>query len=203
MTIGYRLAYAVGATPWERAGEQGAEALEKMIARAEDDLGGPGRALDLGCGTGMHLVTLARRGWDATGVDAIPRAVRLAEQRAAAAGVAVRVVRGDVTDLDTDAIGDGYRLLLDIGCFHGLDDQQRVRMGQSVNRIAGADAVMILLAFRPGVVHKPLPRGADTADLERAFRGWRVVDIDPAPTDGMPKPLRKAAPAFYVLRRRG
>jgi SAM-dependent methyltransferase len=203
MSLGYAVAYGLGITPWERAGEGGADALETLIARAEHDLGGPGRALDLGCGSGMHLVALARRGWDATGVDAIRKAARRARARAAAAGVTVTVVREDVTELNPEIVGSGYQLLLDIGCFHGLDDRQRVRMGQSVNAVAAAPAVLIVLAFRPGVAHKPLPRGADAADLEAAFRGWHVADIEPAPTDGMPKPLRKAAPAFYILRRNG
>jgi SAM-dependent methyltransferase len=203
MSAGYAIAYALRLTPWERAGVGGAAALDKLIARAEDELGGPGRALDLGCGSGQHLLALARRGWQATGVDAVGRAVRRARARASGAGVSVRAVRGDVTDLDPSQVGTGHQLLLDIGCFHGLTDVQRARMGSSATSVAAADALMILLAFRPGTTPKPLPRGADAADIETAFPGWRVVDIEAAPTDGMPKPLRKAAPAFYVVRRTG
>lgn len=60
---------------------------------------------------------------------------------------------------------------------------------------------MILLAFRPGAVPKPLPRGADGTDIETAFPGWRVIDSEAAPTGGMPAPLRKAEPAFYLVQR--
>jgi SAM-dependent methyltransferase len=201
MSIGYTLAYALGITPWERAGEHGAAALDKLIARAEDEFGGPDRALDLGCGSGQHLVELARRGWTATGVDAVGKAVRRARGRAAVAGTTVTVLQGDVTDLDPDRVGADYRLVLDIGCFHGLTDAQRARMGAAVNTVAAPDALLVLLAFRPGGGRGPLPRGADAGDIEAAFTGWRVVDIEPAPTEGMPKPLRKAAPAFYVARR--
>ena len=35
----------------------------------------PGRALDLGCGTGTNLVTMAQLGWQATGVDVSGRAI--------------------------------------------------------------------------------------------------------------------------------
>ncbi|HEY7882294.1 MAG TPA: hypothetical protein VID31_15695, partial [Streptosporangiaceae bacterium] len=48
---------------------------------------------------------------------------------------------------------------------------------------------------------RSLPRGADRAGIEAAFPGWSVTDTEAAVTDGMPKPLRKAAPAWYRLRR--
>lgn len=203
MSTGYAVAYALGVTPWEQAGTEGATALDERFAWIEHELGGPGRALDLGCGSGLHLVGLARRGWSATGVDAVGGAVRRARNRAAAAGVGVNVVRGDVTDLDPTVIGTGYSLLLDIGCFHGLSDAARLRMGRSVTCVSDPGALMVVLAFKPGSAPKPLPRGADAADIEIAYPGWRVVDVAAAPTDGMPKRLRKTAPAFYTVRRTG
>jgi len=45
-STGYTIAYALGVTPWERAGTMGAAALDEVIARTEDDSGGsafPGR----------------------------------------------------------------------------------------------------------------------------------------------------------------
>ncbi|GAB1515102.1 class I SAM-dependent methyltransferase [Actinophytocola sp. KF-1] len=203
MSTGYTIAYALGLTPWERAGEAGSHAIDKLIARAEDEFGGPDRALDLGCGSGAQLVALARRGWQATGVDAVGKAVRRARARAAAAGVTVTLLQGDVTALDPGRVGTGHRLVLDIGCFHGLTDEQRVRMGRSVDAVAAPDAVLVLLAFRPGVTRRPLPRGADETAIEAAFPGWRVADAEPAPVDGMPKPLRATTPTFYTVRRAG
>jgi SAM-dependent methyltransferase len=201
MSIGYRIAYALGLTPWERAGESGGAALDKLVARAEEEFDGPDRALDLGCGSGMHAVALARRGWQVTGVDAVGKAVRRARARAAQDGVAATLLQADVTRLDPGRVGTGHRLLLDIGCFHGLSDEQRQQMGRSATDVAAADALLIMLAFRPGATRKPLPRGADEAAIEAAFAGWRVVDVVAAPVDGMPKPLRKAAPSFFVARR--
>ncbi|HEX9356415.1 MAG TPA: hypothetical protein VF933_21685 [Streptosporangiaceae bacterium] len=71
----------------------------------------------------------------------------------------------------------------------------------AVTAFAAPDASLLLLAFKAGAAPRPLPRGADRAGIEAAFPGWSVTDTETAVTDGMPKPLRKAAPAWYRLRR--
>ena len=57
---------------------------------------GPGRCLDLCCGTGLHLPTLLRLGWDVTGVDISADQLRLARERA---GNAVQLLLADATAL--------------------------------------------------------------------------------------------------------
>src|SRR5260370_38125762 len=46
----------------------------------------PARALDLGSGLGTKAIYMAAHGWDVTGVEAVPRALREAQRRAKAAG---------------------------------------------------------------------------------------------------------------------
>jgi methylase of polypeptide subunit release factors len=41
----------------------------------------PGKALDIGCGTGTNVIALAKSGWQVTGVDFAPRAIRIAKKR--------------------------------------------------------------------------------------------------------------------------
>lgn len=56
------------------------------------------RILDIGCGTGRHAVELAKRGYNVTGFDLSEGQLRLAREKAAAAGVNVTFERRDATE---------------------------------------------------------------------------------------------------------
>lgn len=56
----------------------------------------PGRALDLGCGSGRHAVWLAERGWRVTAVDFSQEALRQARERAAELAVDVAWIEADL-----------------------------------------------------------------------------------------------------------
>jgi SAM-dependent methyltransferase len=198
----YSLAYTVGFTPWERAAEADRWTLPRLLAREEAERGGPGKALDLGCGSGLHTVTLAERGWAVTGVDVVPKALDRARRRVAEHRLDAVVVRADVTRLP-ETVGSGFDLFLDVGCFHGLTADERRAEGRAVTAVAAPEATVLLLAFRPGALPPPLPRGADRTDVEAAFGGWVVVEVEAVPTDGMATVVRHAAPSWYRLRRTG
>jgi methylase of polypeptide subunit release factors len=80
----YELLYLAGVRPWERGGIPPAlrELVEGPAALP------PGRALDIGCGTGGPAVYLATHSWEVTGIDVVARALRRARQRAVAGGAA-------------------------------------------------------------------------------------------------------------------
>jgi SAM-dependent methyltransferase len=61
---------------------------------------GPGRCLDLCCGTGAHLQTLVALGWRVTGVDISEDQLRLARQRA---GTGIELIRADAAALPLSA----------------------------------------------------------------------------------------------------
>ena len=74
--------------------------LLELVAREEDGREPPyGPALDLGTGSGVWGVQLAKRGWRVTGVDIVEKALRRARERVDEAGVEMRLVHGDVTAL--------------------------------------------------------------------------------------------------------
>ena len=204
--MNYRLAYALGFHPWEDLAEHPpfAEKLLELVAREENGHEPPyGPALDLGTGSGVWGVQLAKRGWRVTGVDMVEKALRRARERVEGTGVEMRLVHGDVTALSQSEVGSGFRLVVDTGTFHGLSAAQREAMGREVNAVCADDATVVLDCFAPRR-RGPLPRGASRADVERAFRGWRITDVETADTepDALAR-LFKFDEHFYRLRRNG
>lgn len=143
---------------------------------------------------------LARRGWDVTGIDLVPKAIAEARERAGAAGVAnVRFVEGDATALRDADVGAGFRFFLDIECFNWLTDAQRRAMGAEISAVASPDATMLLLVWRRAR-RGPLPPGATRQDVEDALVGWRVEHED-AYTANLPRALRGISPRWFCLAR--
>jgi SAM-dependent methyltransferase len=191
MGVPYKLFYRLGFHPWEDLAEHPpfAEKLSALLDREESGREPPyGPALDLGCGSGVWGVKLAERGWQVTGIDIVPKALQRARERTGETGVDMRLVQGDVTDLEAADIGSDFRLVLDTGTFHGLNDAQRAAMGREISRVAADDATVLLDVFarrRRG----PLPRGASRSEVEAAFPGWKLTDVEVADTE--PDPIAK------------
>jgi len=100
---------------------------EVMQALAAGDIPA-GPALDLGCGTGTNVITLARHGRQAFGLDFVPRAIAKAKEKARQAGLAdqTRFFVADVTHLPQLGLPP-CAFALDIGCFHDLHPNQQTR----------------------------------------------------------------------------
>jgi methylase of polypeptide subunit release factors len=82
--MNYRLAYAIGFHPWEELAEHPpfAGKLLQLVAHEEAGREPPyGPALDLGTGSAVWGVQLAKRGWRVTGVDIVEKALRRARER--------------------------------------------------------------------------------------------------------------------------
>jgi SAM-dependent methyltransferase len=199
MSVLYQLLYLFRVRPWEHDGI--APQLRELVEgpRALP----PGRALDLGCGTGAPSVYLALHGWEVTGVDVVARALVQARARAQGAGVSLHLVHGDVTHVAKEIVGRGpYRLLLDTGCYQGLDDAQRARYAELVGQVAEDGAALLMFALTPGGAARPRTfRGASEPEIRARFEdGWALVWT--RPHAGRPV-FAGAGQFWYLLRRRG
>lgn len=193
----YARMYRLGMTPWEKYGPAAAASISAVLDREGNDRYRPlGRALDLGCGRGQFTPELARRGWQAVGIDYVPAAVQAANSRGTQG---VTYVVGDVTSLAAADLGR-FDFFLDIGCFQGLDADQRRASGESVSALAEPGATILMLAFGPSR-YRSLVGGVSQSEVEAAFPGWEMLTVEPADTAGLGWPMNRTAPHWYRLRR--
>ena len=125
----------------------------------------PRNVLDLGCGTGTNAIYLAQHGSNVVGVDLAPKALELARTKAQRANVAIDFRQADVTQIDF--LQTPFDLVLDIGCFHGLDKQRRERYVENLARLTHPDSTFLLFAFdRPALFEN---YGILPQEVERIF----------------------------------
>jgi SAM-dependent methyltransferase len=195
----YRLMYRLGLAPWEWRDVPGTWRPLLEGATAQE----PGRALDVGCGTGRDAVYLTKQGWRVTGVDFAEEALSKARQRASDEGVEVEWVPGDVGRLGQLGLEPGYSLLYDFGCIQGLPDPARRGAADGLTRLAAPGASLLMFAFKRGR-HILLPRGMDRADVVALLGdGWDLQQAQSAADERMPRFVRRAGPTVSRLTRRG
>lgn len=143
-----------------------------------------GRAIDLGCGTGTNVITLAKAGWQVTGIDFALRAIQIAKRKTKDAGVKADLRVGDVTKLNLDSQFD---FALDIGCFHGVAD--RAAYLDQLTRLLVPGGFWLMYGFFKPDPHQSGP-GLTEADLDRiSARGLALVHRQ----DGFDKRERPSA----------
>jgi cyclopropane fatty-acyl-phospholipid synthase-like methyltransferase len=138
----FELRYLFTHPPWD-TGVTPPEVVEQIES---GDLE-PGRALDLGCGTGTNCIYLAQYGWQASGVDISSLAVWQARRKARRAGVDCTFHQTDVTALDF--LTEPFDLALDIGCLHSIPPSSRERYASGVVRLVRSGGLYMLYAFTP------------------------------------------------------
>lgn len=144
----WNIIYLFGRTPWDT----GITPPEVRVV-VEGGQVKPGRALDLGCGTGTNVIYLAQHGFEVTGVDLSSRAIAKARRKIEQAHLAERahVYAGDVTRLDTLPVTGMFDLVIDIGCLHSIDPAARRLYALGLSSRVQPGSLYLLYAFGPGV----------------------------------------------------
>lgn len=158
----FGLRYLMGRAPWD-TGIPPPELVEVVEGASALP---PGRALDIGCGTGTSTIYLARQGWRATGIDFTRRAVATARRKAASAGLEVSFLRADVTRLDQSGLTPGFDLLLDVGCFHSLAAGGHAGYARGAAALARPGATFLLYSFRASAASR---MGVEESELRAAL----------------------------------
>lgn len=153
----------------------------------------PGRALDLGCGFGRVAIYLARFGWSVDGVDFIPRAIEVARERAASAGLSALARFHIGSAAAMDFLEPPYDLVIDIGCMHSFTEEMLRGYRHEVARLLRPGGHYVLFAHLRAVsstFDDDGPRGIpestimgmtrDEFDIERVEYGVTQVEDRPA-----------------------
>ena len=191
--MGYRnwsfdLHYLLGRPPWDTE-----VTPPEVVELVEGEGLAPGRALDLGCGTGTNCIYLARHGWEVVGVDFSVLAICRARRKARWAGVDCQFYREDVTDLAF--LADPFDLALDIGCLHSLPPEDWERYAAEVAWLVRPGGLYLLYAFAPRPDHSAT-RGVAPEEVRSLFAPAFAVEREERGED--PTGPRSA---WYWLRR--
>ena len=147
--------YFLGQPPWD-TGISPPELLEFIETHK------PGRVIDIGCGTGTNVVTLARAGWQVTGIDFASRAIRKAKRKTAEANLQAELYVRDATLLN--GITGPFDLAFDLGCFHSIPQNLRSKYLDQLDRILVPGGFWLMYGFL-------------TTDADHAHPGLDAAEI--------------------------
>ncbi|MFJ2608259.1 class I SAM-dependent methyltransferase [Streptomyces sp. NPDC091279] len=163
--------YETGATPWEIGRPQSA-----LLALAESGAI-TGRVLDVGCGTGEHVLMCARLGLDATGIELAANAVRTAQDKASERGLYARFLCYDALKLAE--LGENFDTVLDSGLFHRFQGDERTAYVDSLASVVRPGGRVFVLSFSDQQEEDWGPHRISRAEFEAAFAaGWRIDAIE-------------------------
>lgn len=106
-------------TPWDT----GITPPEVVAFGQSGQLDPHGSVLDLGCGTATNVAYLSELGLRAIGVEHAMTALLRGKARLAQRSLSADLVQADVSALPFRQVNACY--ILDVGCFHGLREEQR------------------------------------------------------------------------------
>lgn len=144
-----------------------------------------GRVLDVGCGTGEHVLMCAALGLDATGIDLAGTALHIAETKSRDRGLTARFLRHDALHLPD--LGETFDTVLDCGLFHILGDPERTDYtgdytgGLRAALRRGGHYLMLGLSDAEPGFNGGRMRHLTRQEVADAFTaGWQVEAIEPA-----------------------
>lgn len=162
--------------------------IERLVFSAVEGRIPVGTAITLGCGIGRESIALARMGFDVTGVDFSPTAIRRARSMADEVGVSVEFVVDDLTDLEN--VTGTFDLITDFGALSDLKRSMRPSYMENLLLLTHPGTLYFMFCFRWRL-------GPDAVD--ELFAGHFDIEVfEKSPDSGLPRSLD-----CYLMRRCG
>ncbi len=156
-----------GIPPWEIGRPQ--KEFVRLVQNGEI----AGSVLDIGCGTGEHALFFARKGHEVVGIDASPRAIRKAKEKAAEKGLHVQFLV--LNALDLRSLDRTFETVTDSGFFHTLSDQDRPVYVDNLSAVLPPGGRYFMLCFSEQEPGGYGPRRITQREIRDCFRdGWSI-----------------------------
>ena len=125
----WNVRYKIGNLPWDTN-----EPDNHLVKLVETKKILPGKALEVGCGTGTNSIWLARQGFNVLGVDIAQAAIDMANQKKN--GVPLSCEFTVLDFIHDNSLAQAYDFVYDRGCFHTFDEEkERVLFARHVNQV--------------------------------------------------------------------
>ncbi|GAB4474419.1 MAG: hypothetical protein Kow0088_10430 [Anaerolineales bacterium] len=150
----------------------------------------PGKAIDLGCGTGTNAIYLAKNGWQVVGVDFSRRALSIARRKCKTQGVRVEFIHDDVSKLRK--VHGVFDLVLDIGCFHSLTSIQKKSYLNRLQEILSPEGYFLLYGF---IERPPNTTSIQPEDIQVIQASMEILNKQIGEDQGRPS-------AWFLIKKR-
>ena len=164
----------IGTPPWDIGKAQNAF---KTVAK-KNNIKGP--IFEVGCGTGENSLFFAELGFDVTGIDAAPRAIVKASQKAKTRDLNEKATFLNYDLFNLTEFDKKYNTIIDCGVFHMFNQQNRNLYQANIGKILNPGGKLFILAFS---YLEPLGIGPSQRlteeDYYSTFRThWKVLGFD-------------------------
>jgi SAM-dependent methyltransferase len=121
--------YKIGDLPWDTQ-----EPDANLVKLLESKTILPGKALEVGCGTGTDSIWLAQQGFTVLGLDVSELAIDMANQKKI--GKSLSCEFGVLDFIHDNSLPVSFDFIFDRGCFHSFDEENdRSLFARHVSRV--------------------------------------------------------------------
>jgi methyl halide transferase len=150
--------YLDGHPPWDSG-----RPSKELIRVLDQESIKPGRAAELGCGTGTNSIYLASRGFDVTAFELSTAALDIARKQATQAGAKIRFVEADLCHFTLDVAP--FDFIFDRGCYHAARRLDQPGFIATLKRLTRPGTRLLLLAGNANEKGPPGPPQMTAAEI--------------------------------------